>query len=215
MFTPTEQTILLKEHWLSENKRGIALDIDETLARTNELFFRVLFERFGNPENISVEDAILKYKTSHEVPYWQTPEVQAFLGEIRRDAKFNLGTKPIQGAKEAIQEISKHTECLCYITARTESLREATEQWLELYGFPKIPVIMRPNDIDDAHMTIWKGPTLEYLYPAILGIIDDNPSFTHTVSKDYKGVLFLYDRKTTPQTHIETFVCPAWSDVIT
>ncbi len=214
MFNPDEATKKLKEKLLSEKRIGIALDIDDTLAATNEIFFKVLYEKFGNPENLSVEEGLNKYSITHNVPYWQTDEVKKFMVDVRRSTDINISIPPTKDSVSAIKEISKEIECLCYLTARPESLRKLTEEWLRKNNFPDIPVIMRPDEIDDAHITIWKGPILEYLYPSVIGIIDDNPGFAKTVSPEYKGTLFLYNNKKIPDIHIKTLPGKTWSDVI-
>ena len=215
MFHPDTQTIALKEQWLADNRCGLALDIDETLSCTNELFFEKLIERFGAPDNLSFEEATAKYYLTHQVPHWQTDEAKQFLIEIRRDANLNLTSKTTPDSVESVRKIQKYIDCLCYVTARPESMRESTTKWLAQNGFPDLPIIMRPESIDDAHISIWKGPTLEFLYPVITGIIDDNPAFSATISPEYQGTLFLYNKHPLPKTHIKTIICPTWPDVVT
>ena len=213
MFKINEDVVSLKKNFELHDIHGIALDIDETLSFTNGSFFEALINKFGDPEELGISGMLSKYKISHDVPYWQVEEVQEYLKFMRRDDETQLSISPISGAMEAVEEIAKHVKCVCYVTARPESARKATEIWLKKHGFPNIPLIMRPHDVDDKHMTIWKGSVLEYLYPNVSGIIDDNPNFVQNISSNYKGVLFLYNSTEKPDIHIETIVCPTWHDV--
>ena len=215
MTIPLDQSVIdLKQDLAARGVRGLALDIDETLSRTNTIYFERLFKKFGNPENLSVNDAITKYRTTHGVPYWQTDEVKAHLTDLRRDHDMHTEIAMIEGASDAICEISKHIPCVCYITARTESVRKPTQEWLDANGFPNIPLIMRPDSVDDAHIQTWKGPVLEYLYPEVVGILDDNSAVAAALSPEYKGVLFLYDSETVPDIHVRTIACPTWDAAI-
>ena len=49
MFTVSDDVISLKENFRLHNIHGIALDIDETLSLTNEIFFKTLLNKFGDP----------------------------------------------------------------------------------------------------------------------------------------------------------------------
>jgi hypothetical protein len=214
MFNISEDAISLKKDFEIHNTHGIALDIDETLSSTNRTFFETLLNKFGDPEELGIDKMLSKYKISHDVSYWQLEEVQEYLKFMRRDNEIQLSISPIPGSKEAVEEIAKHIKCICYITARPETARTATEEWLKKHGFPIAPIIMRPHEVDDKHIQTWKGNVLEYMYPNVTGIIDDNHSFAKNVSPDYKGVLFYYGSEEKPDIHIKTIVCPTWHDVV-
>ena len=214
MFKINKEALGLKKDFFLNNIHGIALDIDETLSSTNRTFFEAVLNKFGDPEKLGLDGMLLKYKISHDVPYWQVEEVQEYLKFIRRDDETQFSISPIPGAKEAVEEIAKHIHCVCYITARPETVRVATEKWLKKHGFPSAPLVMRPHEVDDKHIQTWKGVVLEYLYPNVMGIIDDNHSFSKTLSPEYNGILFYYGSKEKPDIHMQTIVCPTWHDVI-
>lgn len=52
----------LKQKLISENRKGIALDIDETLSWTIGYWVEKMQELFGNPENLTVRQLIEKYR---------------------------------------------------------------------------------------------------------------------------------------------------------
>jgi hypothetical protein len=68
-----------------EDKPGIALDIDDTLSNTTRYFIKRLQEKFGNPENLSVEEIIEKYEIMPNISYWQTPEIRQWLDDQGTD----------------------------------------------------------------------------------------------------------------------------------
>ncbi len=54
---------------------------------------------------------------------------------------------------------------------------------------------------------------LEYLYPQIVGIVDDNPGLTNFFGKKYKGVVYLYDNVETKRKDINIIPCENWEMV--
>ena len=62
----------VKENLKKNNMRGLALDIDETLSWTVGFWVEQLQKEFGNPENLSTQELVTKYRYVQSVPYWQT-----------------------------------------------------------------------------------------------------------------------------------------------
>ena len=60
----------------------------------------------------------------------------------------------------------------------------------------------------------WKAKVLEYLYPEVLGIVDDNPNLVKNLSKSYKGTIFLYDHTETERKDIKVVPCRYWNQVL-
>jgi hypothetical protein len=69
---------------LSEGgKRGIALDIDETLSATNTAWFQRLSVLFGNAEpELSIAELVSKYHLAQNNPAWQGEEAQEWMQVI-------------------------------------------------------------------------------------------------------------------------------------
>ncbi|MCA9067078.1 MAG: hypothetical protein KDA96_28650, partial [Planctomycetaceae bacterium] len=65
---PDHRIIALKERLSTAGIRGLALDIDETLAWTVGHWAAELKRRFGGPEGMSVEEIVDKHKYTQHVP---------------------------------------------------------------------------------------------------------------------------------------------------
>ncbi|PIN75466.1 hypothetical protein COV17_03845 [Candidatus Woesearchaeota archaeon CG10_big_fil_rev_8_21_14_0_10_36_11] len=63
----------------TDGRRGLALDIDDTLSDTNKFWFTNLQRLFGNPEKLTPQEMIQKYRYIQEVPYWQNSEVRMWI----------------------------------------------------------------------------------------------------------------------------------------
>jgi len=65
-----------KERFERQGLSGLALDVDDTLAETNVFWAQHHIEAFGNPENLTAEQIIGKYRFADRVPYWQCDEAR-------------------------------------------------------------------------------------------------------------------------------------------
>lgn len=109
----------------------IGIDVDEVLANFNEALCN--FHNSTYNTNLTRKD----FKDFYLADAFKCSEEEV----KERMQNFFLSPffkqiKPIEGAKEAIIELSKNNE-LIIITARPEVLRKDTEEWLESY-FPAI-----------------------------------------------------------------------------
>ena len=119
----------------------------------------------------------------------------------------------IGGAIETVERIQKIIPIVAYLTIRPESVSEGTAFWLEKYHFPQAQIIARPVIVEKSKGHQWKAEVLEYLYPQVAGIIDDNTSIVQYFNKTYKGVIFAYSNNEVPKSDIKVLPCPAWEDV--
>ena len=72
-------------------KPGIALDIDDTLCKTNEHWVAVMQKAFGNPEDLSPSDFCKKYPLLEPMPsYWQSSQVKDWILWAREDVDFSV-----------------------------------------------------------------------------------------------------------------------------
>ncbi|MEK6938837.1 MAG: hypothetical protein AABX04_07395, partial [Nanoarchaeota archaeon] len=69
-----EELLLSKQH-------GLACDLDETCCDTVFYWITKMQKIFGNPENLVAEKMVEKYQYVQNVPYWQTPEAEAWVKE--------------------------------------------------------------------------------------------------------------------------------------
>lgn len=193
---------------LDTNNRWIALDIDETLSWT--IWYRVeeMQKKFGNPENLSVEEMAQKYRYTQNVPYRQSEEALKRVDEQIYSNETQTRIPPIQSAQEFVMKIHAIVPITAYITIRPLEVLEWTQKWLSLHGFPEAPIIMRPKDVKKEDGGSWKAKILHQAYPQILGIIDDNDSILSHLNSTYTWTVFLYDHDSSDKESTFTnFVC--------
>jgi hypothetical protein len=74
-----------------------------------------------------------------------------------------------------VDKVTKIVPVLAYITARPRTILNGTMVWLKKYNFPKATIITRVRKVSREDPNKWKARVLEFLYPEIQGIVDDNP----------------------------------------
>lgn len=193
--------------------KGIALDIDETLCATNHFWIESLANLFGNPDSLSREEIISKYRYTQNVPFWQEPEALAWMDHARNSDAMQEVLPLIENANHIVNQLQKVVPISAYITIRPQEVRNGTHKWLAQHGFPDAPLIMRPEHVAHAEGNKWKADTLVSLYPKVWGIIDDNPSLIEHLPEGYKGTIFLYDHTVVHKPGIDIVPIKAWKDV--
>jgi hypothetical protein len=180
-----------------KGSRGLALDIDDTLALTFGYWVGAIKERFGDPENLTPEQLVAKYKQSQFVPYWQTPEALQFMEDLRIDDSIQSQIPLIENSNEIIYKINKIVPIISYITNRPECIYPGTKRFLLMHNFPNLPIILGSSGPHQTEGSKWKAKTLKTLYPEIVGIIDDSSSLIKELEPDYPGIIFHYNQKQT------------------
>jgi len=193
---------------------GLALDIDETLSYTLQYWIHVLMEEFGNPEGLTALEIIAKYRYAQEVPYWQTPEALGWMEQARNSNELHEQFPLIENADTHSQKINQTIPIVAYPTNRPINVAEGTRNWLQKHKFPKASIIARPEEIQHSDGNKWKAEVLEFLYPEVAGIVDDNPGLIDCLSESYPGTVFYFDAKKAPQTNIDVIACKTWNDVV-
>lgn len=204
----------LKELLTSSSHKGLALDIDETLAATNVAWFERLAELYGNPEGLSVSQLISKYHLAQNNPHWQSPEAQAWMHRQRTAPEAQDGLPLIPGALEGVNELRGVTTVVAYLTVRPESVNANTIAWLRECGFPDLPVVAKPDRVPFEDGNKWKAEMLHKLWPQVTGIVDDNPKVPMFAGSDYPGDLFLFGRDTVEQNYEWAIPCKTWPEVV-
>jgi len=190
---------------------GIVLDIDETLSDTITYLVSGLQERFGNPENLSVQGIIDKYRYTWDVPYWQSDEASNWVISTFSSNKVVEDLVPIEGALTFVNKIKEIIPIVGYVTARPECVLEGTKKWLVKHGFPDAPVICRPASVPGIKLNEWKAEVLMGLSPNVKGIIDDNMGIIEFL-EDYEGHVFLYSRDSV-EDGVRGIPCIDWQTV--
>jgi 5'(3')-deoxyribonucleotidase len=201
----------LKMHLQALGRKGLALDIDETLSYTNRHWMKVSLDRLPLPEGYLREE-LLASNAPLET-YWSEDVLLERLGDLLHSNEFNSGISIIENADHAVNEINGIVPILAYITARPVSVVLSTQQWLARHGFPEAPLIMMPVDEDHIKRNRWKANVLRLLYPEILGIVDDNPGLSIDLAENYAGMVFVYNSTVHPNQNERIIPCPDWDSV--
>ena len=205
--------IALKRKLKLAGIKGLALDIDDTLSATKESLFEELSKRIDNPENLTGIEMAEKYRHTDNVPYWKTNEIEGMVKNINDAPEFHENLPLIKNSSKTVQEINKIIPIVGYITVRSTAIAKGTKKWLKKNDFPKAPIITRPKNIDRIMGNKWKAKVLEYLYPQVVGIVDDNPGLTEFFGKRYKGVDYLYGGAKSERKDINIIPCEDWETV--
>jgi hypothetical protein len=202
----------LKSTLSKQNICGLALDIDETLSWTLGYWFSEMQRLFGNPENLTVRQIVDKYRYSQNVPYWQTPEALEWVKDKTNDNEAYKKLDLIPNSNIFVNKINKIIPIVAYITTRPATVINGTRDWLLANDFPRATIILRPVDIPKSEGNPWKAGVLEYLYPQVMGIVDDHPDLAKYL-QNYSGKFFMFDNKTSAIDNKNFIPCPTWEDV--
>jgi len=185
------------------SKLNLAVDIDETLAHTNLFWARHHLQAYGNPEDLTAEAIISKYRFVKDVPYWQSEDAHLWVEAHVYSNEAKLEIPVIEEAIEVMQDIP----VACYLTNRPLGTIEGTQKWLRKHGFPDREIIASNNGIG------WKARTLEEMFPDVTGIIDDNHELLEHLQPNYSGRIFLYSSSEFKNNRLDVILCPTWADV--
>lgn len=202
-----------KQKLINEGRKGLVLDIDETLSWTIGYWVQEMQKNFGNPENLSVDDLILKYRYTQNVPYWQTPEALEWMENARENDLLQVELPLIKNSNDWVQKINKLIPIVGYLTIRPKSVLSGTTSWINKHSFPNEFIIARPKNIPSSEGNKWKAEVLHFLYPQVLGIIDDSPSVVENLPNNYKGTVYYYDNEKSVRGDINIIPCKTWSDI--
>lgn len=199
-----------------DQKRGLVLDIDETLSWTNYYWIQQLQKLFGNPENLQPEEIAAKYHLCQKVPYWaEQKEALQWMAKMRTSCEAQEHLPLIKGALEGVRNLQETCEVVGYLTVRPECVSASTKKWLRQHQFPDLPVISKPDDVPFSEGNKWKAAVLNRCHPHIQGIVDDNPSVARFCGQDYPGVVFLFSQSSFEYSSWGQVVpCVDWAEVV-
>lgn len=213
MRVKSREIVALKKRLKRDKIKGLALDIDETLSFTIGKLVDELAREFGNPENLSVEEIINKYKHTDKIPYWQSKECDLLIDKILTDEEIQKDLPLIKNSNSLVNKVDKIVPIVSYLTVRPRCIFGATKFWLKNNNFPLASVILKPRNVPRRRGNKWKARVLEYLYPEVLGIVDDNPGLVDCLSRKYKGKVFLYNNQI-GRKDIRVIECKDWNEVL-
>ncbi|MBI5134940.1 hypothetical protein HZA86_01750 [Candidatus Uhrbacteria bacterium] len=176
-------------------RQGLALDIDETLAKTTHYWVERLQLEIGNPEGLSVDEAVRKYHLAEFVPYWQSEQAIALMVEMAGSNEVQEGLPLIESADTWALKVHAVIPIVAYITMRPTSVMSGTHRWLRSNRFPDAPVFARPESIEFSQAPHWKGNLVHTLFPTVLGLVDDRPSVVEAFPSDYQGTIFCMGKR--------------------
>ncbi|WVO22348.1 uncharacterized protein IAS62_003678 [Cryptococcus decagattii] len=126
----------------SIGKGRIAVDMDDVLCQTNATIVQMHNELFGLDPPLTLDDF-------ENYLYWMNrgwgnpEETVSMVSKLYQNGLY-MRAPPVPGAKEALQKLKDMGYCLIIITARSESQREGTEDWIMEY---------LPDIFDEIHFT--------------------------------------------------------------
>lgn len=212
--------VAFKKQLEDRGTKGLVVDIDETISWTFHYMAGELAKLHGNPQNLT-EEELCERIVAQDIPFWKVEEVQAWMASALESEEITEEYPIIEGSDEAIERVDRVIPVVGYLTLRKTLIRDATKRWLKKHGFPDKPVITRPDDLETKGMR-WKAETLAYLYPQVIGSIDDTPEIINYLPGDYRGTIFLY-RQAYYEAHygnrdhtrrdLNIIPCDTWDDV--
>lgn len=205
--------INLKRRLKKAGIKGLALDVDDTLAETLTFVIGRLIKEFGSPEKLSAVEIKNKYFHTNKIPYWQDGAAKKVIEDVILVDESQKELPLIENANKIVQEINKIIPIVAYITVRPTNVIDGTRFWLKKHGFPEATIVAKPKNIDRNTGNKWKAKVLEYLYPEVVGIVDDNGGLQSFFSKSYKGVIYLYGGEKTRREDINIVECVDWEIV--
>ncbi|MBU2051927.1 hypothetical protein KKH13_01845 [Patescibacteria group bacterium] len=207
--------VQLKKRLKQKGLKGLGLDIDDTLAESGDAWIKGIQKQFGNPENLTIDEVKRKYRYSYNAPYWQGKTIRAWEKSIRHNNQWHRVLPLIKNANHVVEKIHQLVPIVVYLTARPKSILPGTRDWLKQHGFPEAEIVYRPQEVKLPLSLAWKAQVLEYLYPQVIGMVDDHPQLAKDLSKKYPGTLYLYDyHDQAPRGDINIVPCKNWDEVL-
>jgi len=218
MVAPIEEYYnLMKKKLESLGVKGIFLDIDDTISATNLFWAQSHIDNFGNPEKLTAEEIVRKYRYVSNVPYWNNNKVaEDWIEQHHLSNKGKLELPLVRGAVESINMIKERL--VAYLTGRPKSTISGTKKWLERCGFPRLDIIAQPSEATLEQMCLsngneWKARVLEYFFPIVEGVIDDNIGLVSHLSSEYRGTIYLFSHEEI-DAPTKVICCPTWKEVV-
>ncbi len=208
----------LKKQLELSSKPGFTIDLDDTIYDSNLFWAKHLLTNISNPEHLSADELIAKYRYVKDVPYWQSiSSVNEWVESQLTDNHAKVLLPANKDAVKVINDIHEIHPFVGYLTGRSINTITGTKMSLKQNNLPNLKIIAQPEEVILEALGInngneWKAALLDYLYPQVLGTIDDNIDLLSFVQPNYKGTICLYSH---PEISSESRVvsCPSMADV--
>ncbi len=191
--------------------RRLAIDVDDTLSITVRRWTKIMITSFPLPGH-TIDGLISQFGRASSVPYWQHPEAQRLISELRVSEPVHLEYEAVEGAVDGVHAITQLLD-IEYLTMRPRAVHGATERWLERLAFPSAEVIACPNEIPYELRPAWKAGYLAENQASIAGIVEDDDRVIYELPADYRGTIFLFGHHAAPNTSLNVVPCPTWNAV--
>jgi hypothetical protein len=209
----------LKKQLETSGERGFVVDLDDTIYDTNLFWAAHHLKEISNPEDLTPEELIAKYRYVKDVPYWQNVSLaNEWVDQQINSSSSKLLIQVNKNASEFLMKIHKKKPFIGYMTGRPISTNKGTKSSLKLQNIPDLRIIAQPpnyilRELEMRNGNEWKASLLEYLYPQVLGTIDDNIELLAFVNPNYKGTICLYSHPDFTESKPNVVSCPDWKQV--
>ena len=206
----------LKESLRASGRRGLALDIDDTLSQTGWYCIEQLVRVHGNPGDLTSQELREQYaKLLTGTSAWPAETVAATHWHVVHSNEVQEGIPLIEYADEAVRSIDALVPVVAYVTARPVAVYEGTRNWLMRHRFPEASVVFRPPAIGVAERSAWKAKVLANLYPEVQGVVDDHAELAGQLAGlGYAGKVYLYDNGHCASDYAGMSDCGSWEDIL-
>ena len=189
-----------------KNKKVLAIDCDEVISETTDSFID-----FCNAEtNYKFSRSMFKTYNHEKDLGISSSEVSKLYIDFY-NSKYLISSSQVEGAKKALEILSKDNE-LILVTARHESVRKQTQEWLDK-NFPKLfsNMYFSKNDYSDFG-TMTKSEICEDIGASML--IDDHYGYLKDCNADMD--LFLLNKPWNEKLEIGSKVSrvDSWGEVL-
>lgn len=124
---------------------------------------------------------------------------------------------PVKGASKAVSDIARIRPVVCYVTGRPSTVDGESYEWLQRHDFPRREIVFQPDTEVLRQMGFqngneWRARVLEFLYPWIEGLLDDNEDLLRYMT-GYTGRVYLFGISGQSENPNIVF-CPDWDSVV-
>jgi hypothetical protein len=207
--------LLLKQALAAQNNPGLAYDLDRTIFDTATYWVEQLKQLTYISASIPTDQITTQYPHLQDAPFLSQHRLaRQWMENAIHSNQLQSELPLIPKAKPHLTLISQALPVSAYISRRPQAVASGTQKSLEKHCLPKAKTILFPAPIPPANGNLWKAACLDYLYPEVLGIVDDSLDLIDSLPKEYPGIIFLFGQTLKPDTALDVIPCPDWQSVL-